>query len=206
MAMKSTTVFVSGKVYWAKIVGDKALTNNYEGTGREWTFEFEPEDVTFLKDHLLLDRLKDPLAYANRLEERGEDEKAEKAEKARESAKGRGDYILIKKAEFNKDGKKNPPFKIVDSDNQPWGEDRFIGNGSTVDLKLNIIDWGAGKKKSIWCNAIRVQDLVAYENDDFAGMDNAGSAPKKPATKVSKPKTKAAADEWAGDLDDDIPF
>jgi hypothetical protein len=201
MAMKSTTVFVSGKVYWAKIVGDKALTNNYEGTGREWTFEFEPDDVSFLKDHRLLDRLKDPMAYANQLEERGEDEKAEKA---RESAKGRGDYLLIKKAEFNKDGEKNPPFKIVDSDNQPWGEDRLIGNGSTVDLKLNIIDWGAGKKKSIWCSAIRVQDLVVYETDEFAGMDGP-SAPKPAATKVSKPKTKAAAEEFA-DLDDDIPF
>lgn len=201
MAMKSTTVFVSGKVYWAKIVGDGALTNNYEGTGREWTFEFEPDDVSFLKDHRLLDRLKDPLAYANRLEERGEDEKAEKA---REFAKGRGDYLLIKKAEFDKDGNKNAPFKIVDSDNQPWGEDRLIGNGTTVDVKLNVIDWGPGKKKSIWCSAIRVQDLVPYEADDFAGMDNPKAKPA--ATKVSKPKTKAAADEFAAELDDDLPF
>lgn len=205
MAMKSTTVFVSGKVYWAKIVGDKALTNNYEGTGREWTFEFEPEDVTFLKDHRLLDRLKDPMAYANRLEERGEDEKAEKA---RESANGRGDYLLIKKAEFNKDGEKNPPFKIIDEDNQPWGEDRLIGNGTTVDLKLNIIDWGAGKKKSIWCNAIRVKDLVSYETDDFAGMDAPDESPKpkgKSPAKASKPKTKTPELAY-DDLDDDIPF
>lgn len=200
MAMKSTTVFTTGKVYWAKIVGDKALTNNYEGTGREWTFEFEPEDPSFLKDHRLLDRLKDPLAYAKRLEDRGEHERAEKA---REAAEGRGDYLLLKKAEFNKDGEKNPPFKIVDEDNQPWGDERLIGNGSTVDLKLNIIDWGAGKKKSIWCSAIRVKDLVVYETDEFAGMD--GDSPKPKAEKTQKPKTKALAEEFE-DLDDDIPF
>lgn len=199
MANKKTTVFASGTVYWAKIVGNEALATNYDGDGKEWTFEFEPEDPSFLKDHRLLDRLKDPHAYANRLEERGEDEKAEKA---RESAKGRGDYLLLRKPELNRDGEKNLPFNIYDADNQPW-EGGLIGNGSKVDVKLNIIDWGVGKKKSIYCQAIRVTDHVAYEADPFAGMD--GDTPKKAKPKATpKPKTKVAED--FSDLDDDIPF
>lgn len=205
MAKKTTKVFASGTVYWAKIVGEKALVSNYDGDGREWTLEFEPDDPSFLKEHRLLDRLKDPMAYANRLEERGEDEKAEAA---RAAAEGRGDYLLLRKPEFTKTGDKNDPFRIYDEDNQPW-DDRLIGNGSRVDIKLNIVDWGAGKKKSIYCQAIRVRDLVSYESNEFSGMDE-DMTPKKPSatkakTATKKVKTKSAAEEFE-DLDDDIPF
>lgn len=195
--MKTTTVFTTATLYWPKIVGRKALVSNYDGDGREWTFEAEVDDTSFLKEHRLLDRLKDPLAYAERLEARGEDERAKAA---REAAEGRGDYLLIKKSEFNKDGEENPPFKIIDADNEPWGEERLIGNGTKADLKLTIVDWGVGKKKSIWCSAIRVTDLVSYESDDFAAMDE--GKPKRKAK--AKPKTKKV--EELADLDDDLPF
>ena len=204
MPTKSTKVFARGKVYWAKIVGDQALKQNYDGTGREWSFEFEPEDPSFLKEHRLLDRLKDPLGYANRLEDRGE---REKAEKAREAAEGRGDYLVLKKPEFTRDGQKNDPFRIYDENNEPW-DDRLIGNGSVVDVKLDIRDWGVGKKKSIYCTAIRVRDLVPYEVDEFAGMDNEYDAPAPKTRKdppARKAKTKLSGDDLA-DLDDDIPF
>lgn len=200
---KSTIVFASGTLYWPKIVGDKALVTNYDGDGKEWTFEFEPEDVDFLKEHRLLDRLKDPLAYAERLEERGEDDKAEQA---RKDAEGRGDYLFIRKPELNKDGEKNDPFRIYDSDGEPWDENTMIGNGSKADVKLKIMDWGPGKKKSIYCVAIRVTDLVTYETDEFAAMDKPKSESKpKPKKERAAPKKKAAVEEF-DDLDDDIPF
>ncbi len=204
MAGNSKTVYASGKVYWASIVGEQALRTNYDGDAKEWSFEFEPEDPSFLKEHRLLDRLKDPLAYAERLEQRGEEEKAKAA---REAAEGRTDYLLLKKPELDRDGNKNPPFAIYDADNQPWGEERLIGNGSKVDVKLSIVDWGPGKKKSIYCKAIRVTDHVPYESNPFGGMDNAngGSPVKKETAKAAKPKTKASADDFA-DLDDEIPF
>jgi hypothetical protein len=203
MAGNSKTVYAKGTIYWAKIVGDQALVSNYDGDGKEWTFEFEPEDPSFLKEHRLLDRLKDPLAYALRLEERGE---SEKAEAAREAAEGRGDYLLLKKPELDRDGKKNTPFNIYDADNQPWGESRLIGNGTKADVKLSIIDWGVGKKKSIYCKAIRITDHVPYESNPFGGMDNEpAKALTKAAAKTQKPKTKATADDFA-ELDDDIPF
>jgi hypothetical protein len=202
MATKSSKVFVSGKVYWAKIVGDKALVQNYDGDGREWSVEFEPDDVSFLKEHRLLDRLKDPMAYARRLQERGETEKAEKAEK---DAEGRGDYLLLRKSEFNRDGEKNEPFRIYDADNNDW-DDRLIGNGSSVDVKLDIRDWGVGKKKSIYATAIRVTDLVSYESDPFAGMDKGKSPTEKPS-KAAEKKAKPAPKTILEELDEDeLPF
>jgi hypothetical protein len=199
MPKKSNKVFARGKVYWAKIVGDQALHQNYDGTGRQWSFEFEPEDVSFLKDERLLDRLKDPMAYALRLKERGE---TEKAETAREYAEGRTDYLVLKKPELNRDGEKNPPFRIYNADGEPW-DGRLIGNGSEVDVKLEVVDWGVGKKKSIYCTAIRVRELVEYEVDEFAGMDNPTS---KPAAKSAKPSPRKKVELEYGELDDDIPF
>lgn len=182
MANKSTKVFVSGTIKWAKIVGDKALVSNYDGDAREWTFQFHPDQTDFLKEHKLLDRLKD----------KGDDQ---------------GPYLIIKKPEFNKDGEKNEPFRIYDADNEPW-DDRLIGNGSRVDVKLDIRDWGIGKKKSIYAAAIRVTDLVSYQSNEFAGMDNAkaegagdAAAPAKTSKKVTKPVV-----ELLDELDDDVPF
>lgn len=203
MASKNSIVFTKATLYWSKIVGKQALVSNYDGDGKEWTFEAEPEDVSFLKKHRLLDRLKDPFAYAERLEDRGE---TEKAEKAREVADGRGDYLLLRKPALNRDGEENAPFKIVDQDNEPWGEDRLIGNGTKADLKLKIVDWGAGKKKSIYCMAIRITDLVPYEADDFAAMDKGTDDDSPPFEKEDKPKRKAKTKtEDLDDLDDDIP-
>lgn len=173
--MESTTVFASGKIYWAKVF---TPVNNYEGTAKEWTFEFEPEDVSFLKEAKLLDRLKD-------------------------RHEGRPDYIVLRKPELNADGEKNDPIRIYDEDNKPWDSDKLIGNGSKVDVKLRIIDWGKGKKKSIWVTAIRVTDHIPYTSNEFGAMDS--TEVKKEVKKAAKPSTKASFDELDG-LDDDIPF
>lgn len=207
---KNTIVFLKGKLYWPKIVGKSALVTNYDGDGKEWSFELEPDNTDFLKEHRLLDRLKDPLAYANRLEERGEEDKADKV---REQAEGRGDYLIIRKPELTKDGRENEPFRIYTKDNEPWGEETLIGNGSRADVKLKIVDWGAGKKKSIYCLALRITDHVQYEPDEFSGMDKESDnetenrtetkPPKSRATKKADPKGMA---KELDDLDDEIPF
>lgn len=179
--MDATTVFAKGRLFWPKIVGDKALHNNYEGTAREWSCEFEPEDTAFLKEHKLLDRLKD-----------------------KEDSKNpdKGAFIILRKPEFDSEGKKNDPIRIYKDDDTVWGED-LIGNGTAADLKLRIVDWGKGKKKSIWVTAIRITGLVPYESNEFAGMDGSEDAPKKAKTPAKKAKTKT---EDFDDLDDDIPF
>ena len=194
---KSTTVFAKGTIYWAKVIGDQALVPNFDKNGKEWTIEFEPDDPSFLKEHGLLDRLKDPLAYADKLEREGN---SEKAAAQREFSAGRGDYLVIRKPELTKDGKKNDPFRIYDQDSMPW-EDALIGNGSKADFKLKITDWGPGKKKSIYATAIRITDHVEYESDEFAAMDREEGSGGKAAT--SKPKAKASKSD---NFDDDVPF
>lgn len=198
------TVFVKGKVYWPKIVGDGALHDNYDGDAREWSYEFEPEDTAFLKEHKLLDRLKDLNDYADKLERRGEEEKAAKV---REQAAGRGLYLNMRKPEYTKDGKKNDPIRIYKEDNTPWG-DELIGNGTSVDAKLRIVDYGRGKKSGIYTTALRITDLVEYESNEFSGMDGDAPAPKTEKKTKAKAKAKPDADfdNESEDLDDDIPF
>lgn len=172
-----TTIFASGKIYWAKIFGTPRP--NYDGDAREWTLEFEPEDTSFLKEHKLLDRLKD----------KHED---------------RPPYLVLRKSELSKDGEKNEPIRVYDEDNQTWDPSKMLGNETKADLKLIIADYGKGKKKGIYVNAIRVTGYVPYVSNEFAGMDS-----KSPA-KVEKKKTSAGSNkpkaEELEDLDDEIPF
>ena len=123
---KNTIVFVTGRVYWPKIVGDGALHDNYEGDGKEWSYEFVPDDTTFLKEAKLLDRLKD----------KKDDKNPDK-----------GDFLVLKKPELDKDGNKNQPIRIYDENNEPW-DDRLIGNGTVVDAKPMIV---TGKRGSHPC-------------------------------------------------------
>lgn len=172
-----TTVFATGKIYWAKIFGKPRP--NYDGDANEWTLEFEPDDVSFLKEHKLLDRLKD---------RNGE----------------REPYLILRKSEFNKDGEKNEPIRVYNENDEAWG-DKLIGNESRADLKLVIADYGKGKKKGIYVNAIRVTELVPYASNEFGGMDAAKSPAKAPKSAGTQ-KAPAKKTEDLEDLDDEIPF
>lgn len=181
-----TTVFVEGKVYWAKIVGNKALHDNYDKDGREWSYELVPDDQSFLKEHRLLDRLKDKEDPQN---------------------PDKGEYLYLKKPEFNKDGDKNDPIVILDADNKPW-DGKLLGNGTRVVAKLTIADFGRGKKKAIWTNALRVEELVPYEggSGEYDNSDPFGGY--KGSSGQAKPKTRAkqASAAELDALDDDMPF
>jgi len=152
MSTKST-VYLTGKIYWAKILGEPVF-NTYKGT-KEWSFDLEldEESRALLKEHKLLDRIKDK--GDNRLP-----------------------YITLRKAELNKAGKVNDPIRIYDGENQPWNPEELIGNKSVADVKIDIVDYGVGKIKGIYPIAIRVTEHVPYKTSDFAGMDAGKPAPK----------------------------
>lgn len=170
-----TNVFATGRVYWAKVFGEPRL--NYDGDGREWTVEFAPDDVSFLKDHKLLDRLKDK-----------EDDKNP----------DKGDYLVLRKKAETADGKENEPIRVYNEDNEPWDSNQLLGNGTRVDAKLTIVDYGKGKKKGIYLQALRVRDHVPYVSNEFGAMDGDVDAP------VKKKSTK---EKIMDDLpEDDIPF
>jgi len=177
MAGDAVTVFVPGQVYWCKVLGAPRL--NYDGDAKEWTYDFMPDDVDFLKEAKLLDRLKT-------------------------DAKGTipGDYLRLKKPEKTSEGEPNDPIRVYNSDNEAWDPNQLIGNGTKVVVKLRIVDWGKGKKKSIYTTAIRVEELVPFVSNEFGGYD--GDSPKA-EPKAKKPKTKAPAEDL-DDLDDDVPF
>lgn len=177
MATKRTTVFGTGKIYWPKIVGERALHSNYDGDGRQWAYELAPDDTSFLKEHKLLDRLKDK-----------EDPKNP----------DKGEFLYLRKPEFDREGNKNEPIRIYNEDNEPWGDETLIGNGTEVDYKLSIVDYGKGKKSGIYTTALRVTKLVPYNGNEFGAMD--GDKPKAKAKPV-KSSGGAALDE----LDDDMP-
>lgn len=167
-----TTEFAKGTIYWAKILGSPVT--DYDGTGKEWQYSFVPEDPSFLKSHGLLGRLK-------------------------QDSKGviEGDFLALRSKATDAEGDPKKPIRVVDVDNMPWDDEVLIGNGSKVDVKLSVADWGKGKHKSIYTNIIRVTDLVSYEGggDPFAEMDGAGQG--------EKPKKSVPV---LDELDDDIPF
>ena len=189
MAAQKAVEFLSGKLYWAKIVGDPRP--NYGGDAREWAFEFEPneEGLAILKKHKLTDRLKDK--YDDR-----------------------GKFITLKKSEFNRDGEPNKPIRIYDSEDNEWEEGKLIGNASDADVKLDIRDYGVGKKKGVYPVAVRVTKLVSFQSSEFGGMNKpaevaenddmeAAPAPKVKSKAPAKPKFDVPNDEL---LDDEVPF
>lgn len=177
MATQKATEFLSGKLYWAKVLGEPRP--NYSGDAREWTFEFEPDEdgLEKIKKHKLTDRLKDKY-------------------------EDRGKYLTLKKSEFNKDGNPNPPIRIYDSGDNEWDRQTLIGNGSTADVKLDIRDYGVGKKKGVYPVAIRVTDLVPYQSSEFGGMDKGEDG--VPPAKGKAPKKDTFKEDFG--LDDELPI
>lgn len=179
MATSKSVEFLSGRLFWAKVTG--APVPNYGGDAREWTFEFEPDEagIAILRKHKLLDRLKEK-------------------EDAKNPDKGR--YIVLRKKEFSANGDANAPIRLYNKEDAVW-DGGLIGNGSKADVKIDIRDYGVGKKKGVYPVAIRVTDPIEYQSSEFGGMDKIeAEAAAAPAKKPRK------APEFAVDLDDDIPF
>lgn len=182
MANKRTTLYLHGRIYWAKIFG--APRRNYDGDAREWTFEFEPDE----------DSLEELRNMKLDLEDRVKDKSHKKG------YENRGAFITLKRGEFKSNGEKNEHIRVVDAAGQPWGG-ALIGNNSEVDVKVNVVDYGPRKKAGIYPQAIRVLDLVEFEREEFAPL------PKDDERRVkAEAKRQAVADDFANDDDDDVPF
>lgn len=193
MASTKVIAFISGKLNWAKVLGDPV--QNYEKNGREWTFELELDEAaiqTIIKNGLE-DRIKGKGYFVGQKKQYAE----------------REPFIMLKRTEFSKDGEKNKPIRIYDADDVAWDPQfdeqgkatNLIGNGSAADVKLDIRDYGAGKKKGIYPAAVRVTDHVEYEGGgEFGGMQEADA----PAPNKGKNKKDAVNKDFG--LDDEIPF
>ena len=174
MSKKRDTVYLTGKIYWAKIFGDPRT--NYNEDGKEWAFEFEPDAASEkeLRGRGLGDRIKDG---------------RKKDGTFRAGYDTRAPFINLKRNELDYQSKPNENIRVVDAANQTWPEKTLLGNGSIVDVKVNIVDYGAGKFDGIYPQAIRVLELVPYESEDFAPLPD--DDPRKQKAKSLAPDFKA---------------
>ena len=181
MATSKATVFLSGRLFWAKVLGNPVP--NYGGDAREWVFEFEPDEagIEVLKKHKLSDRLK---------------------EKDDPKNPDKGRFLVLRQKEFRADGTPNNPIRIYDAEDNAWDATKLIGNASAADVKLDIRDYGVGKKKGIYPAAIRITDLVGYQSSEFGAMDKGDEVVEEDAPKPKRGKQAIPA----GVLDDDLPF
>lgn len=203
-AANKQTIFVTGKLSWAKVLGAPVV--NYNKDGREWAFEVEPNEAGIQK---LL-----KAGLADRIKGKGYNIGTKGQHKEREP------FIQLKKGEFTKDGNPNTPIRIYDEDDNLWdaklneqgNPTNLIGNGSEADVKLDVRDYGPGKKSGVYPAAIRVTDHVPYESTEFGNMDEqegeayAGNAPVKRAKAVKKDTVAEDFGTPEANLDDDVPF
>lgn len=206
---KSVMEYMRGKLYWAKIFGNPRP--NYGGDAREWTFEFEPDEngVATLDDHGIKERLRD--------------------RKDKKGYEDRDPFLILKRKEFKTDGTPNDHIRIVDQNNQPWADNKLLGNETIADVKVNIVDYGPGKKKGIYPIAIRIMSHVPYQSNEFApvaaddpykkedtfaadfGLDQSSEMEDVPADQAEAPAVEEKPSKPAktpipdGDLDDEIP-
>lgn len=197
--VNKTTIFISGKIMWAKVLGAPVL--NYSKDGRQWSFEVELDEKslqTLIKNGLA-DRIK---GKGYKLGTKGQH-------------KDREPFIQFRKTEFNKDGKSNDPIRIYDVEDNKWDPKfndqgqptNLIGNESLGDVKLSVRDYGVGKMLGVYPDAIRITEHVEYEGggSEFDAYDDDGDDGAKPAKKAKAAK-KSSSFEQDFDMDDDVPF
>lgn len=137
--------YITGKAYWAKVLGPPVP--NYNRDGNEWTFDFTPDEEGLKMIEEL--GIKDKMKY---------------------KADERGDFIQFKQKELRADGKANFPITVCDARNRPWDPNTKIGNGSTVEVKFKVVDYGKGKPTGVYPQAIRVLEHLPFVRQEFAPL------------------------------------
>lgn len=186
MATDTQTYVIRGKTSYAKIVGEPRL--NYNKDGKEWAVDIE----------ISKDTLKEFKSWgiANKV-------------KSKPDYLDGAPYVRFKRDEMSKflddDGnpKKNKPIEIVDIKGQPW-DGRLLGNGTVVDVKFRVKDYGAGKQKGMYIDKVRVLDLVPYENAaDFEPLNEDDEYFRK-AVEQAEAEAKQFEKDFRGQVDDDL--
>jgi len=182
LSKDTVTAYLRGKTMYAKILGDPVL--NYSKDGKEWKMDLiiDKDGVKALKGYGIGDRVKSKPDYAD------------------------GQYFVsFKQRESRADGSPNEPIKVVDGQQKPWDQSKLIGNGSTVDVKFVVKDYGAGKKKGVYIRAVRVLDLVSFNRSEFADLDEGDEF----FTEKPEKGTEDFNEDFGiqvDDLDDEIPL
>lgn len=152
--MSNKFATLRGKTSYAKILGEPVLS--YDKTQREWTMDLVIDKNT-------VKELK-PLGISDRV-------------KTKDEYNDGQPFLSFRQRELRPDPatggtKPNDPIKVVQIDGKtPWPQDKLIGNGSTVDVRFEVRDYGPGKKKGVYIRSVRVLDLVPFEREEFKPLD-----------------------------------
>lgn len=186
MSNSNNLVVLRGKTSFAKVLG--APVGNPFDDNKNWSIDLilTPETVKEVKALGIADRIKRKEDYLD-----GQP------------------HMTFRQAELRKDGTPNKPIRVVNIKGEDWDQDKLIGNGSDVDLKFAVADFGKGKKKGVYIRSIRVLKLVPYggapefdpvdEDDEF--FEEAQAAEALEADRKAA-EDKAFKKDF--DLDDDI--
>lgn len=176
---EKVTSYIRGTSWYCKLLGDPVL--NYNKDGKEWTIDvqLDPSGVKQVKS----------LGLGSRIKNKDND---------------MGDYLHFKQSEtitVAGEVKVMDPPKVVDSKGNTWDPEKKIGNGSVIDVKFEVKDYGVGKQKGVYLKAVRVLKHVPYEPNDFAPLSEDDEF-------FAEGSEDIAVDEFEGSedfLDDDYP-
>lgn len=176
MAYKSQVHTLRGKVMYAKVIGEPRL--NFSKDGKEWTLDLmmTPDLIKEVKAMGLSDRIR-----------------------SKETQYDGAKYMSFRQRELRADGKANDPIEVKDILGKPWG-DKLLGNGTVVDLKFKVTDYGPGKKAGVYPQSIRVLDHVPFESADFAEISEDDVYFKK----ALEAQEAAMKNEGKAELDDSV--
>lgn len=200
IAINSEIHVLRGTAYWAKILGKPSP--GYKGKGLFWNMDLAPDSLPEAAAKMGKDKIK------NKDDDRGR-------------------FVSFKqeyKQLIGKDGEPymtSPP-KIFDIKGQKWPEDKKIGNGSKVDVKFSVVDYG-DDKVGVYIKAVRVLKYIPYEAGEFSPVDEedeffdedspveaspvkANEVSAEPIPEPEPKKTRKAKIVVDDDFDDEIPF
>lgn len=177
MADKPVTAVVRGVLTWAKVLGEPRM--NTFTNEREWSVDITPDEDSMkkLKELKITERLRDP---------KEEDDRTEQ-------------YLSFRQKEFRTDPvsgekKANRPIEVVDIQGRAWDGKTLLGNGTVADVKFTVRDYGKGKPKGVYIQAVRVLELVPYVANTFAPLSEEEQA-KFGATAAAE-EDAAKSEEW----------
>lgn len=127
-------MLINGKAFYARILGNPHTTEyNTEG---EWSFDLSVNEET-----------------AQKLLEAGMRKTFLKTHPEK------GTFVSFKRNAVKSDGTAGKPFVVLDNQNEPWPQDKLIGNGSELNVIVVMSERTDSKKKEKYLrpSAIKVQ-------------------------------------------------
>lgn len=191
MANNTTTHVIRGTLHWAKVLGAPRMNTYSEEL--EWSVDLTPNAAgrKELQRLGISDKLKQPKDNDSRKES----------------------FLSFRQKAFRTDpvtGDKiaNDPITVKDITGEEWSQKKLLGNGTVADVKFRLKDYGKGKKKGVYIQAIRVLSHEPYETEEFAPLSEddeffAGGRDDEPQELDGEVQDAPVSDD---DMDDDVPF